>query len=175
MNRVNEKREELKAILGEVVFETPNGPCRVAVLGCGDKRFVAAHKKLFEEFTHKPVTLTTFDITTDHLAGEQGVIKYDCTLPLPDLPYDITYAHVLLKFIETEKQWELLKNSYDALIEHGIAIHVMDKEEVESKKQLLPNGQYAVPIKRWEERLLSQDIHFKVIQVKFGVALVLLK
>lgn len=174
-NRANEKRQELALIFEQVQLKTSDEVVHVAVLGCGDKRFIKHHKEIFESFVKKPVEVTTFDITIEHLLGEENVVEHDCTLPLPGDPYDITFAHVLLKFIETGKQWDLIKNSYDALKPGGIAIHVMDKEDYETQEPLLPNGQYAFPLDKWTKKLDESNIEYKEIPVKFGLALVLRK
>jgi len=101
--KIDEKKRELSAVFDAVSPEFKSAPVRLAVLGCGDKRFVGAHKKIFEEIIGTEVEITTFDIIIDHLQGEDRIFKHDCTLPLPDTPYDITFGHVLLKFIDTEK------------------------------------------------------------------------
>ena len=100
-HKADAKEQELASIFQEVSLNTDSDPVRLAVLGCGDKRFVAHHKRIFENVLKRNVEVTTFDITIDHLAGESNVFQHDCTLPLRNPPYDITYAHVLLKFIET--------------------------------------------------------------------------
>jgi len=121
------------------------------------------------------VEVTTFDITIDHLAGEPNVFQHDCTLPLPNPPYDITFAHVLLKFIETEKQLDLLKNSFDALKSGGVAIHVFDEEEVKATNPKLPHDLWAVPLEKWKQKLTELGIEYKEIPLKYGPALVLLR
>ncbi len=173
--RVKVKEEELRTIFEKVKLQTDGETVRVAVLGCGDKRFVKAHKKLFEQFTKKSVELTTFDITIEHLQGEENVIQHDCTLPLLNPPYDITFAHVLLKFIETDKQLGVIKNSYNSLKPGGFAIHIMDNEEIETKEKILPSGQYAVPLQRWKELLNQEGITFSEIPLKYGIAIVVIK
>ena len=70
---------------------------------------------------------------------------------------------------------ELIKNSYDALKSGGFAIHVMDKEDYETKEILLPNGQFAVPLERWKEQLNQIDAKYKEIPVKYGLAFIILK
>ena len=173
--RTDAKEQELVAIFQEVQLNTDSDPVRLAVLGCGDKRFVAHHKRIFELVLKRNVEVTTFDITIDHLAGESNVFQHDCTLSLPNPPYDITYAHVLLKFIEAEKQFDLLKNSFDALKPGGIAIHVLDKEDYETTSPKLPDGLWTVPLEKWKEELTTLGIEYKEIPVKYGLALVLLR
>lgn len=170
--RIQEKRAELDAIFAVVRPEVSSTESNVAVLGCGDRRFVSAHRAMFSEFLRTPVVLTTFDITVNHLLGEEGVVQHDCTLQLPGGPYVVTYGHVLLKFIQTEKQWEVIRNSVNALQSGGVAIHVLDSEEVASTSPLLPNGQFAVPLSRWETELDMLGCQHWIIAVQYGVALV---
>ena len=174
-NRVNEKRQELAAIFAEVQLKTTSEPVRIAVVGCGDKRYVQWHKDIFETLLKRPVEITTFDIVVDHLQGEENVIQHDCTVPFPGRPFDITYTHVLLRFIETEKQWDLILNSFHTLTLGGLAIHLLDTEDYKTEASLLPNGLFTVPLKRWEAKLDELGIEYKEIPVKYGLALVLNK
>ena len=173
--RTDAKEQELTSIFQEVSLNTDNDPVKLAVLGCGDKRFVAHHKRIFEQVLKRNVEVTTFDITIDHLAGESNVFQHDCTLPLPNPPYDITFAHVLLKFVETEKQFDLLKNSFDALKPGGVAIHVFDEEEIKETSPKLSDGLWAVPLEKWKQKLTELGIEHKEIPLKYGPALVLLR
>ena len=171
--RLQEKEEELSLIFKEAKLRTTSDLVKVAVLGCADKRLIAGHRAIFEKLLGRLVEITTLDITVEHLAGGENVIKHDCTLPLPGGSYDITYAHVLLKFIETEKQWDLIKNSYKALKFGGLAIHVMDREDYETGDPQLPDGCYSVPLQRWREKLGEEDVEYMEIPVKYGLALVI--
>jgi len=173
--RVDAKEQELTSIFQKVSLNTDSDPVRLAVLGCGDKRFVALHKRIFEQVLKRNVEVTTFDITIDHLVGEPNVFQHDCTLALPNPPYDITFAHVLLKFIETEKQFDLLKNSFDALKSGGVAIHVFDEEEIKATSPKLPHDLWTVPLEKWKQKLTELGIEYKEIALKYGPALVLLR
>lgn len=173
--RADAKERELVAIFNEVSLNTDSNPARVAVLGCGDKRFVSHHKRIFEKVLKRNVEIVTFDITVDHLEGESNVLEHDCTLPLPNPPYDVTYAHVLLKFIETAKQFDLLKNSFDALKPGGVAIHGFDWDELKAEGPKLPDGLWAVPLEQWKQKLTELDIEYKEIPLKYGPTLVLLR
>lgn len=164
--RADVKYQELKQIFSQVKLLTNNDPLKIAVMGCGDKRFVQYHNKYFTELFGKGVELTTFDISIEHLIGEKNIILHDCTTPLPNPPYDLTYAHVLLKFIPTEKQWDVIQNSYTALSAGGIAIHVLDSEDYSGKE--LADGLYSVPLQNWEDRLTQNNIEFKKILLKSG-------
>ncbi len=173
--KVEAKKEELIAIFQETKLQTDSNPVRLAVLGCGDRRFVAQHKIIFEAVIDRSVEVSTFDITIDHLQGESNIFQHDCTLPLPDQPYDITYAHVLLKFIELSKQFDLIKNSYHALKSGGVAIHCFDTEEITASDTKLINGQWAVPLEEYKKQLSELDIEHKEIPIKYGIALVLIR
>lgn len=173
-NRVNEKRLELSAVFAQVQLETMRKPVRIAVVGCGDKRYIQRHKEIFEDLLGRSVEITTFDIVIDHLQDEEHVIQHDCTLPLPNGPFDITYAHVLLRFIETEKQWDLIRNSFNAITPGGLAIHLLDTDDYETEAPLLPNGLFSVPLRKWEAKLDELGIEYKEIPVKYGLALVVL-
>lgn len=174
-NRVAEKESELIQILSKVHISQRHKTLKVAVLGCGDKRYISAHSILFEKLFKRPVQVITFDISIEHLMGEDNVFQHDCTQPLPYAPFDIIFSHVLLKFIETEKQWDLIKNSFESLSPDGLAIHIMNDEDYKTEDALLSNGQFAVPIKKWIEKLDNNNIRYKQIDLKFGSALVLIK
>lgn len=173
--RIKAKLEELRAIFKRVRLGTAGETVRIAVLGCGDKRFVSGHKRIFEEVLKKTVNIVTFDITIEHLGGEKNIFQHDCTLPLPQGHYDIVYAHVLLRFIETEKQWDLIRNSFDALKSGGIAIHLLDKEDYETEELKLSKGLFSVPLNKWKAELDELSIEFRLIQVKYGLAFVIFK
>ena len=173
--KVEAKEQELFSVFDKVSLNTNNDLIRLAVLGCGDSRFVNYHKIIFEKVLKRKVKVTTFDITIEHLPGEQNVFEHDCTLPLPNPPYDITYGHVLLKFIETEKQWNVIENSYNALCSLGLAIHILDKEEIETKEKLLPNGQFSVPLNRWKKQLDKKGVKYYGMPIKYGLAFVIQK
>ncbi|MEK7540492.1 MAG: class I SAM-dependent methyltransferase [Patescibacteria group bacterium] len=165
LDKVKEKDAELEAVLKAVPVSI-NGLAHVAVLGCGDKRYIPYHQLLFEDHLGTEVDMTTFDITIEHLAGVPGVVQHDCTQPLPGGPYDLTFAHVLLKFISVDKQLAVLKNSYNALRSGGIAIHIIDTKEIEADK---------VPVSILKEQLAQEKIEVSEVPVKYGIALVLRK
>mgnify|MGYP000368556873 CR=1 FL=1 len=173
--RVNEKKRELEKIFKSVQLFSDKKIVRVAVLGCADERLIRAHKYIFEKILNQKVELTTFDLSIEHLLGENNVIQHDCTLPLPSSPYDITYGHVLLKFIPTKKQFDLILNSYAALSPGGIAIHVLDKMDYETIGLRLPDGYFTVPLDKYMSELASIGLKYIVVPVKYGIALVLRK
>lgn len=167
--RIEVKKEELEKVFKATSFKIKDKTVKVAVLGCGEARIAKAHKKIFREVLGRPVKVTTFDIAIEHLKGVAGAVKYDCTLPLPGGPYDITYAHVLLKFISTEKQWNLIKNSYDALAPGGLALHFLDEEDYKTGKKILSDGYFGVSLDRWFRQLETNKIKFKKIPLKIKI------
>ena len=81
----------------------------------------------------------------------------------------------MLRFVETEKQWNFIQNSYDVLKTGGLAIHLLDKDDYEIKTPLLPNGLFSVPIDKWKNKLTELGIEYSEIPVKFGIALIIFK
>ncbi|MEI7749852.1 MAG: hypothetical protein WCJ25_02510 [Candidatus Moraniibacteriota bacterium] len=173
--RADVKESELKMIFEYAPLKTESAVVKVAVMGSGDRRFVQHHERIFTELLGKRVEVTTFNITTEHLEGEDRAILHDCTKSLPGMPYDITYSHVLLKFIETEKQWDVIMNSYAALSEGGLAIHVFDSSDYETEEKLQSDGYFSVPLVQYENRLKALGIEFVEVPVRYGKALVLKK
>jgi len=167
--RANVKELELKKILADTNFISALATVRIGVLGCADKRFINHHKLIFEKLLGKPVELTTFDITVEHLREEDGVVEHDITLPLPNPPYDITFGHVILKFIETSKQWSVIKNAYDALRSPGLGIFVYDWEDITTKTAKQADEYYSVPIEEYKTKLSQQNINFKNIAWSFDI------
>lgn len=159
--RANVKEMELVKIFARSPFVLVSDPVRVVVLGCADHRMVSAHKRIFEKLLGKKVELTTFDVTTAHLAGEEGVLQHDLTTPFPGAPYDIAFGHVVLKFIETENQWNVIQNSFDAIGSGGMVIHVFDMEEIEATTERISQGCYALPLERWKKSLDNAGVAYQ--------------
>ncbi len=165
--RIEEKEKELILIREATHPVFSLSTITIAVMGCGDRRFVQGHREIFAKVFDKTVAINTFDITIDHLAGEDSVFQHDCTMPLPFGPYDITFAHVLLRFIPKESQWKLVKNSYNALKPGGIAIHVLDPEDYQSTE--------TVDLPMLEKQLVREGIKTHKVSLAIGMALILLK
>lgn len=167
--RADAKEMEIKKIFAEVGFTPKHSPVRIAVTGCADKRFVELHRQLFERILGIPAALTTFDITIDHLVGAEGVVQHDITEPFPGGPFDLTFGHVVLKFIETEKQWEALKCAYESLAPGGMAIEVLDREDVTTTMPKQRDDHYSVPLERWKQALEKEKIKFKIVEWNLDV------
>lgn len=160
------KKDELKKIFDSINFDVQKKEIKIGVLGCGDRRFLKHHEEIFRDLLRTDVKIFTFDIVIDHFEEEDDVIKHDCTLLLPNTPFDILYSHVLLKFIKKEKQWDVIQNAYDALKQGGAAIHVLDKEDYESDE---------VDLEEIENKLNENKITYKKVELKYGVGLVVEK
>ncbi|MDD4628646.1 MAG: hypothetical protein PHE68_04625 [Candidatus Peribacteraceae bacterium] len=173
LKRIAAKEEELQAVLKKEPLHFKTSPIRIAVLGCGDRRYIHLHRVLFEKFLQKPVHVVTFDIVIEHLKSEDGIVQHDCVEPLPGGPFVLVYSHVLLKFIETAKQWDVLFNSYQALSPGGLAVHVMDREEIDDSSSVPSNGFSPVPLSQWRKMLDASAIPHSLIPVKYGQVLVL--
>jgi hypothetical protein len=158
--RARIKEEELRRVFAVAPLQLTRQPVQVAVLGCGERRFVAHHQRIFKELLGAEIALTTFDIEVEHLQGEEGIVQHNIIQTLSGGPYDITYGHVVLKFIPTEQQWDAILASYEALVPGGLAIHVLNPEELESPVPVLPDGHFAVPIDRWRNALAERGISF---------------
>ncbi len=165
--RIAAKKAELVHVL-DVLGNSFKPPVRIAVLGCASKQIAFGHIQIFGELFGASVDVITFDITTEHLLGVPNVIKHDCTLPLPGAPFDITYGHVLLKFMPPEKQWQLLLNSYNALKPGGIAIHIMDKNGKVRPTVMMQEGTVDVPLDEHIVKLTQAGIGYKIIDIKVG-------
>ncbi|HWQ99895.1 MAG TPA: class I SAM-dependent methyltransferase [Candidatus Methylomirabilis sp.] len=167
-HRVHVKELQLRQLfmtLGTPQFLSPT--VRVAVLGCADKRYVSLHERMFSSLLQKPVALTTFDITVEHLAGEKGVVQHDATLPLPGGPFDVTYSDILMRFIEPAKQIAALKESYDALVPGGLAIHLFGVEDYDPPPGYVPvPGTFRVDLNLLQFELTKMNIQFMEMPVR---------
>ena len=180
-NRMKVRELELFEIFKKVILMTGNSLVNVAVTGCCDKRFIKLHQQMFEKVLKKKVKIISFDISIEHLKGEKNVIRHDCCRPLPNQPYDLIYAHVVLKFNNRDKQWQIIKNSYDALQFGGIAINIINREDYSTREEKLANGYYSVPVQHWKKQIAKEGIKFIELPLNYqdmgfeGVALVLMK
>ncbi len=164
LRRLLVKELELEKILDEVDYKPAGDVLKVAILGCADKRFVKLYESMFEKFLHKAVDITTFDITIEHLKGEVGVIQHDITKPLPNGPYDITLGHLVLRFIEPDKQFLVIKNSHEALQSPGLGMFVYDKEDISTPTPKRADGYWSLPLEDYKQKLSSENINFKDVR-----------
>lgn len=173
--KADNKKEELMALQAVAQLETSSEPCDVAVIGCGDKRLIEKHRQIFSEFCGKPINMTTIDIVVDHLAGEENVMQHDCVEPIPGGPYDITYGHVMLRFVRAAQQWSVIQNCYDALKPGGLAIQILDFLDFTTESELLPNGLYSVPLRKYQDKMDELGMPFVEVSAKKGLVLAVKK
>jgi hypothetical protein len=166
--RLQAKKNELIDIFAALNWKPQEFPVRVAVLGCASKQLCVGHVSVFTEAVGGSVDITTFDITTEHLLGAENVVQHDCTQPLPGGPYDITYGHVLLKFMPQGEQWQVLQNSYDALRSGGLALHIMDKDGKVRPTEMMEDGCVDVPLAEHVRALEQAGIPYEVLTIKVG-------
>ncbi|MFA5185929.1 MAG: class I SAM-dependent methyltransferase [Patescibacteria group bacterium] len=171
MSRVQVKDIGLRQVMASIGAQVPVAPeVRVMVLGCADKRFIEQLKRIFSSIFGKPVRLTTSDVTTEHLAGAEGVIQHDATMPLPGGPYDVIYGDVLVRFIEPAKQFAALKNSYDALAPGGIAIHIFAQEDFDPPEGYQPmSGTHKVDLNALQLEMTKAGIFFLEVPLRYDV------
>jgi len=155
---------QVLAVVGVPEFVLPT--LRVAVFGCGDRRFVARHRQMFESIFSKPAEVTTFDVTTEHLQGEADVIQHDVALPVPGGPFDIVYADVLARFLDPAKQYSMMKNAYDVLAPGGMAIVTFAKEDFDPPPDYEPiPGTSRVDMNALQFELAGNKIEFLEVPV----------
>jgi len=99
------------------------------------------------------------------------VIQHDCREPLPGGSYDITYGHILLKFMPPEDQWKVVINSYNALNKGGLGLHFMNMGGKTEATSMLEDGYYDIPLVSFEKKLDEMGISYKRISVKSGADL----
>ncbi|MBI5655006.1 hypothetical protein HZC53_05150 [Candidatus Uhrbacteria bacterium] len=170
-SRVEVKEIGLRQVMSSIGAQVPTSPeVRVLVLGCADKRLIGEHQRIFSSIYGKPVKLTTIDVTIEHLAGAEGVIQHDATVPLPGGPYDVIYDDVLVRFIQPDKQFLALKNSYDALAPGGVAIHVFAEEDFNPPQSYVPlPGTYMVDMNALQMMLTSAGIKYLEVPLRYDV------
>ncbi|MCL5667059.1 MAG: class I SAM-dependent methyltransferase [Patescibacteria group bacterium] len=153
------KDMELRQVFSQISVNFTNSPVTVAVFGCGDRRLIAGHEEIFEKILGRSVEITTFDVTTEHLQGEKNIVQHDCTEPLSEGTFNIVFAHSMLKFVEVEKQWRIIQNSFQVLTEGGVAIHILDDRDRAGSGQAGADY-FSVPWGRWKVNLMTAQIPF---------------
>ncbi len=156
-----DKRERVKRhivhnILEITRFTPTSNPVKIVVLGASDKRYIEIHRNIFREVIKMDPEMTTFDIDTHHLAGEEGIVQHDVTKPFPS-SFDIVFSHSLLKFIEPERQVAVLRNSHNSLKTNGLAMHILHCVDTPRR------WQYKVDADKMVSKLAEENIPCKKI------------
>ncbi len=138
--RLRVKEMQLRQVFTAVGLPSSTvSPARVGILGCGDKRFIPGHQQIFERVLERPIQMTTFDITVDHLQGaESGVERHDITQPLSHPPYDVLYSDTVIRFIDPAKQALPLVHAGDALAPGGMAVFTFGVEDYDPPQGYTP-------------------------------------
>lgn len=132
------KRSIVEQVLELMKFEAGSSdPVKVVVLGASDKRYIPIHQRVFENAVHRTIQMATLDIDADHLGGESDkVVLHDVTKPFPDAPYNIIFSHELMKFLTPEEQLQTIYNSYQALAQDGLAMHILHEPSIKGTSEL---------------------------------------
>jgi hypothetical protein len=173
-HKIDAKKQELIAIKeAGLAPRLDNGVIDVCVLGCGDRRFVDGHRRIFSEVYSCETNIVTLDIAIEHLREAANVIQHDITNRLPNGPYDVTYGHVVLKFIPSDKQWDVVENSVSALKPGGIAIHILDEADYSDPAKTSEGGYSPVDLGLITKRLEAEQFTYKLVPIEYGKALVI--
>lgn len=131
------KKFIVRYVIKAMKFKPIAESVKVVVLGASDKRYIPIHKRIFEEILKKTIQMTTFDVDVNHFGGKsESVVKHDVTKAFPGTPYNIIFSHELMKFLTPEEQILAMKNSYYALSDHGLAMHIMHVPSIKGTGEL---------------------------------------
>lgn len=130
------KASIVEAVIKTAPLKTDHEPVKVCVLGASDKRYLPIHHRVFEKVLRKKIVIETLDIDAEHLGGESDtVVVHDVTKPFPK-NYDMIFSHELMKFLTAEEQFLTIKNSFNALEEGGVAMHIMHEPSLKGTSEL---------------------------------------
>lgn len=143
------KRSIVEYVLDQMRFEAVHEPVKVVVLGVSDKRYIPIHQAVFQRILHQAISMVTFDLDANHLGGEsKDVISHDVTQLFPDAPYDIVFSHELMKFLTPDEQLQTINNSYRALGENGLAMHILHEPSIKGTAEL----------RAWQHRINPDEL-----------------
>ncbi len=151
------KESIVRYVLAATEYQPPIEPVRIAVLGASDKRYLPIHEQIFRHLLQRDVHVTTLDIDIEHLARQQGTVEHDVTQSFPMSPYNVVFSHELMKFLTAEEQLQAMKNSYAALADNGLAMHIMHAPSIKGTAELKA-WQYRVNPDALLERLHEEKI-----------------
>lgn len=124
------KERQLRQVFAAIGLPRIDGPVvRIAGLGCVDARLLPHRRRIFEGIFERPVQLTTYDLTVEHLQSFPNTIQHDVTQAFPGGPYDVVFSDLLIRFIPEEKQRAVLVNAYNALVPGGVSVHTFAEED----------------------------------------------
>lgn len=129
------KKSIVRKVLETAGFQSAES-VKAVVLGASDKRYIPIHQRIFENLLQKTVDMATFDIDTEHLGRQRGVVEHDVRESFPNVPWGIIFSHELMKFLVPEDQLLTIKNSYDALADNGLAMHIVHSPSIKGTAEL---------------------------------------
>lgn len=148
-NMEKTKRSIVEQVLRSAHFEAGGETIKVVVLGASDKRYIPIHQRVFRDAFRRTIDMKTFDIDTEHLGGESlNEVTHDVTQPFPDAPYSIVFSHELMKFLTPEEQLTTIKQSYAALDENGLAMHILHEPSIKGTSEL----------REWQNRVNTNEL-----------------
>ncbi len=159
------KKQIVQKVIDTTGFVPQHEPVNVLVLGASDKRYIPIHQEIFEKVLNKQIKLTTFDIDIAHLQPNNNLVYHDVTKPFPQTSFDIIFSHELIKFIEPENQLSVLKNSFNALAENGLAMHIMHEPSLKGTKELR-SWQYRTDFNKLLTELKQENIPADLVTFK---------
>ncbi|KKP37827.1 MAG: hypothetical protein UR27_C0002G0003 [Candidatus Peregrinibacteria bacterium GW2011_GWA2_33_10] len=155
-NMEKTKRSIVEHIIKTANFEASHEPIKIVVLGASDKRYISVHQRVFSETLKRTINMKTFDLDAEHLGGESNTeIKHDVTQPFPDAPYAIIFSHELMKFLTPEEQFSTITNSYQALEENGLAMHILHEPSIKGTSEL----------REWQNRVNPDELIKKLDEI----------
>ncbi|MAG02894.1 hypothetical protein CMI42_06155 [Candidatus Pacearchaeota archaeon] len=148
-DRERAKKSIVRQVLSKMNFKIRNENIKIVVLGASDERYISVHRRIFEEILRCSIDIVTLDIDTKHLGGEsKTVISHDVTKPFPNVFYDIVFSHELMKFLSPNERLAVIRNSYEAIGDGGIAMHVLHEPSIKGTSELRP----------WQNRVDPNDL-----------------
>lgn len=136
-NMETTKQSIVRHVLSAAGFDSDKDKLNVVVLGASDKRYIPIHERVFSESTEKEIALITFDLDPRHLGGAStNVLQHDVTQSFPGEPFDIVFSHELMKFLTSEEQLKTIVNSYQALCQGGVAMHIIHEPSIQGTQEL---------------------------------------
>ena len=66
--QVEGKKSIVKYVFQKTGFKVNKEPAKIVVLGTSYRRYIAVHRRVFEEILDCKMNVKTFDVDTEHLA-----------------------------------------------------------------------------------------------------------
>lgn len=154
-NMQKTKHSIVVTVLRRTGYKSNSDAPKIAVMGVSDKRYLSIHHNVFTSFFSDRASVTTLDIDTIHLGGEtETEITHDITKPFPKTPFDVVFSHELMKFLSPNEQLEAIQQSFMALQEPGLAMHILHEPSLLGTSEL----------RSWQYRVDPDELIFVLNQ-----------